>query len=80
MPAFGADEAKIDDVFQAALLEFDEKGAKGAAVTAVVVKTRIRSSRPQPKPEPLIIKCDHPFSLGVADHKSGLFLLAAVEL
>ena len=67
-------DARVDDVLHATKLEFDERGAKGAAVTAVVmVEKAMRMDR---KEEVLYVICDHPFFVGVVDSRTNVLIMA----
>jgi hypothetical protein len=78
LPGLG-ERAKVDDVLQAAKLKFDERGAKGAAVTAIAGKG-IMATAPRPEPPPLKIVCDHPFLVGVVGRRTGIFLFLGAVL
>jgi serine protease inhibitor len=66
--------AQVDGVFHSTVLEFDERGAKGAAATAVVI-TKTTASFPGQKKRTLRVVCDHPFFVGVIDTTTNVFVL-----
>lgn len=65
-------EAFVSGVVHVTKFEFDERGARGAAVTAIMVAETAMPSRE----EPIVIRCDHPFFAGVADSETGMFILS----
>jgi len=69
----------ISEVFHKAFLELDEKGTEAAAATAVVMQ-RATAFRPEPKPEPVVVRVDRPFLFAVQHRASGACLfLGRVE-
>lgn len=63
----------ISEVFHKAFLELDEKGTEAAAATAVVMQ-RATAMRPEPKPEPVVVRVDRPFLFAVQHRASGACL------
>lgn len=63
----------ISEVFHKAFLELDEKGTEAAAATAVVMQ-RATAMRPEPKPEPVVVRVDRPFLFAIQHRASGACL------
>ena len=63
----------ISEVFHKAFLELDEKGTEAAAATAVVMQ-RATAMRPEPKPDPVVVRVDRPFLFAVQHRASGACL------
>ena len=67
-------DAYVSDVIQKSIIELDEKGAKAAAVTAMVLKTK---SAPRPD-EIIYLNLNRPFAFFLVDGHSKLILFAGV--
>ena len=63
----------IEDVFQKAFVEVNEKGTEAAAVTAVVGGAVPQSVPPTPLP-PVVMKVNRPFIFLIRDHHTGAIL------
>lgn len=62
----------ISDTIHKTFIEVDEEGTEAAAVTAVSMKAT--SAMPTPKPEPIEIKFNKPFTFVIKDNTSGEIL------
>ena len=71
---FGDGDASVSEVIQKAVIELDEKGAKAASATAVMVA----KSRKVKKPKKVKLTLDRPFGFFLMDEASRVILFAGV--
>ncbi|MBQ3124323.1 MAG: S-layer homology domain-containing protein [Clostridia bacterium] len=62
----------ISDTLHKTYIEVDEEGTEAAAVTAVTMKAT--SAMPTPKPEPIEVKFNKPFTFVIRDNSNGEIL------
>ena len=74
-PGFGDADDVVGNILHAAKLEFDERGAKGAAATIVTTKLMAMPGK-RTEPERIEVVCDHPFFVGVLDTVTNALIMA----
>lgn len=69
---FDSGNMYISDALHKTYIQVDEEGTEAAAVTAFSMKAT--SARPTPKPEPIVVKFNKPFTFVVKDNTNGEIL------